>query len=141
MLIPAKFWSIDHWVKFNIIPDEYENLIAFLNAHGLSFLTLLELNFDNIPTSLHGSGRSKNLNEYAANNTGNVSLLLRFFNYFMFDIINMRYLSGKNINFHFSESDTWQTMGMEIYGPYIPVTTTALPTTTSLPMEWFFPEL
>jgi len=145
--IPSKFWNVDHWVKFRLIPDVYENFITFLNVQGLSFLTQLKLNFDNIPLSLHGSGASENLDEYLANNTSDVPLILRFLDYFMNTIIDMRYSSGKKVIFNFFESTDWQTMNVTVSGPYVPVTTTLIPTTelpTTTPMFftlWFHPEL
>jgi hypothetical protein len=146
--VPSKFWNVDHWVKFRLLTDTYENFIAFLNANGLSFLAQLELNFDNIPINLHGKGVSKNLEEFLSKNTDDVSLILRFLYYFITDIIDMRYNSGKKIIFHFFESSTWQSMNFDVSGPYVPPTTTLiptteLPTTTPIPrgFSWFSPEL
>ena len=125
MPIRAKFWNVDHWVKFNLFPNTYENFIVFLDIHDISFLTQLELNFDNIPSILHGNRNSKNLNEFIANNTDDVDLILKFLYYFITVIIDIRYYYFDNqISFNIFNSENWQTMRFDILVPELTTTTT-----------------
>ena len=132
MELIAKCWNVDHWVKFKLMIGEYENLIAFFDAHELSFLSKMELNMVNMPVSLRGRGNSKNLLEYISNNVDNPDLIFRFVSYFLNGIIDARYNSGKKLIFHFNYNDRWQEQSLQVSGPNVPPTT-ALPTTTVLP--------
>ncbi len=82
-LIPSKVWVVDRWVTFSLNIGDYQNIIAFLDANGLSFLTLLSLDFTQIPSNLHGRGNSTNLLEYLSNNSDDNILINQFLNYFL----------------------------------------------------------
>lgn len=136
MELIAKCWNIDHWIKFKLMVGTYENLIAFLDAHELSFLGKMELNIDNIPISLRGRGNSKNLLEYISNNVDNPDLIFRFVSYFLNGILDSRYESGKKLIFHFNYNSRWQEQSLQVSGPYVPPTT-PIPTTTGLLSPFF----
>ena len=89
--IPSKFWFNDHWVRFNIIIGEHQNVITFLESNNILFLSEFTLDFSTIPIELHGNGNSKNLLEYLSNNVDNYSLVSKFLDYFLNIILNMKY--------------------------------------------------
>ena len=137
IIIPSKCWYEDNWVEFNLQIDEYENIIDFLYLNKLDFLANMNIDFDSIPISLHGRGRSKNLLDYLANNTNNISLIKDFIQYFIFNMTKIKYFTGEKLNYNLSDSSKWQTSKMLVSG-YLPdktttTTTTFLPTTTILP--------
>ena len=129
MLIPSKVWVVDRWVTFSLNIGDYQNIITFFDDNGLSFLTMLALDFTQIPVSLHGKGNSTNLLDYLSNNTDNNTLISQFLNYFLNTIIIISYSSGQKMNFNFNGNTGWQNMTFSVYSPYIPPTTT---TTTIL---------
>ena len=90
MVIESLVWVSDHWVKFRLILVNYENIIMFLEYHGLSFLSTMDLDFTKIPFLLHGKGNSKNLLQYLANNTDNNYLIFQFIEYFIIYLIQMK---------------------------------------------------
>ena len=138
MLIPSKVWVVDRWVTFSLNIGNYQNIITFFDENGLSFLTMLSLDFSQYPISLHGKGNSTNLLEYLSNNTDNNSLILQFLNYFLKNIIIISYSSGQKLNFNLNSDTIWQNMTLNVYGTYIPpttTTTTVLITTTTTTEE------
>ena len=130
--IQAKIWYNNHWVMFSLGIGIYQNIITFLQENNIFFLAEMELNFDLIPLTLHGKGVSYNLLEYLANNSDNNELILRFLDYFIVVISDIRYSSGKLINFHLSDQGSWQNITIDVSGlaPTTTTTTTLIPTTT-----------
>ena len=132
-LVPAKCLYQGQWVNFNLIIGNFDNIIVFLNANNVAFLTTMELDFTSIPLVLHGRGRSRNLLEYLSNNNDNNSLISKFLNYFLSDIADIRYFSDKKINFNLSTNTKWQDTIFTVTGPYIPPITPTTTTTTTEP--------
>lgn len=119
MKYPGEVWLIDHWIKFDIQIIVYQNIITFLEAGKLLFLTTIEIDFTQIPLYLHGRGNSNNLNEYLANNNDNSILILQFIDYFITIIHKFKYSSGQNLSFELIENDKWQNINLIISKPYI----------------------
>jgi len=120
--IPSYFWLNDHWVKFRLIVNNYQNIISFFDAHDISFLSEMTLDFTKIPLILHGKGNSKNLLEYLSKNTDDNNLILSFLTYFMVHIIKMKYNSGELLNFNFETQTKWQETNFVVHAPNIPIT-------------------
>lgn len=134
--ISAMCWNGTHWVKFKLFPNIYNNFLAFLSAHNIYFLAEMQLDFTKIPKSLHGYGVSRNLNEYISNNTENNDLITNFLNYFIVNIVDIRYKTGKKLNYLILAATTWQNTKFVAQNSYIPpitttTTTTPAPTTTT----------
>ena len=130
MKLKSKCWVNDHWINFDLMLGTYDNIITFLNAQKLSFLSEIHLDFSNIPLELHGKGNSINLLQYLANNTDDNALISRFLEYFLNMTLDMRYVSGKKIDFLFPEDSSWQNFTVSILNPY----TTTTSTTTLAPI-------
>jgi len=139
MIIAGLFWNYTNWVKFRFNTGQYDNFLNFLNSNDLSFISELPLDFTNIPTTLHGKGRSRNLLDYFANNSEDSTLIVNFLNYFILSIVKIRYFdSNSSINFRINRSSRWQSSDFTANPPYFPpptttTTTTLLPTTTLAP--------
>ena len=120
MITDAIFWNYTNWVKFRFDVGEYDNFLDFLNVNDISFIAELPIDFTNIPLTLHGKGRSKNLLEYFANNNDNSRLILNFLNYFIINMIKIRYYNGSSINFRILSSFFCKYSGcLDIYFPYL----------------------
>ena len=130
MLIPSKVWLIDHWVKFNLISGNYQNIMIFFKYNKLNFLAEMKIDFSVIPISLHGKNNSVNIIEYLSNNSDNIILIYNFLNYFLTNIVILSYLSGQNCNFNF-EINSWQNMNLIIHSTISNTTTTSISTTTT----------
>ncbi len=130
-LIPSTCLFNGKKVEFKLNIGSFQNIIVFLDVNNISFLYTMQLDFTNIPLLLHGRGNSNNLLEYLANNTNDNSLIIKFINFFLMDIIDIRYLSNKKLNFHLNENVDWRNMSIEAYAPYVPPTTTTTSTSTS----------
>jgi len=127
MKIKSKCWVVDHWVVFTLTINAYENIMTFLNAQNLLFLSNIELDFSTIPLELHGNGESKTLVQYLANNTDNNALISKFLDYFLNVQFNMKYYyTGEQITFYFPEESGWQNFQI-YFNP--PATTTTTSTT------------
>lgn len=126
--IPAICWDSKNWVKFKFNPSNYKNIITFLEESRIYFLAEMTLDFTKIPYLLHGKGKSQNLLQYLANNVEDISLIRSFLQYFVISIVQIKYISGKMLNFHFTESSDWQNMTFIVTG-YVPPTTTTTTTT------------
>lgn len=139
----AKFYHNNRWIKFRLNIGEYDNILDFLSKQNIYFLAEDKLDFTTIPTVLHGKGRSNNLLDYVSNNNDDPSLIFRFIDYFMSTLVDIRYSSGKRLNFSVSFSEMWQNMKMTVFSSYTPpiVTTTAVPSTTPLPLQEVFNQL
>jgi hypothetical protein len=116
MTIKAKCWALDHWVRFTLKLDTYENIMTFLDESQLHFLAEEPLDFTTIPLGLHGNGSSYNLLGYLSNNTGYNTLVLNFLIYFLSTIIDIRYVDGEKIDFIFSEGPEWQNLQLVFEG-------------------------
>lgn len=112
-------------VHFNLIPNNYQNIIVFLETNNILFVSEMQLDFSKIPLQLHGRGNSNNLLDYLSNNNNDYNLLFNFLNYFIMIIINVQYESGNNLIFSFLENVGWQEMMM-----FVPSSTTTTTTTT-----------
>lgn len=117
MLTSCKVLYNNYWIKFTINSFNYKNIMIFLELNKLLFLSTAEIDFSNIPISLHGNGNSTNLVEYLSNNTDNNILISQFLNYFTSEIHKFRYLSGERLILNFSENDQWQNMNIVIEPP------------------------
>ena len=124
MGIKSKCFVNSHWIGFNLLIGSYDNIITFLDAQKLLFLSELYLDFSTIPFELHGKGHSSNLLQYLANNTDDNLLVSRFLEYFLNVTLDMRYLSGKKIDFILPEESNWQNFTVSILNPYTTTTTT-----------------
>ena len=135
ILIDATCLSINTKIKFKLGIQSYQNIIIFLKTNNILFLSELELDFTKIPNILHGRGHSKNLIEYLSNNSDNNLLILKFLDYFISNIISIKYYNNKNLKFKFLDGSNWQNISMEVYSTYTPstttTTTTLTPTTTT----------
>lgn len=131
--ISAMCWNGSFWVKFRLFPNKYNNFLTFLSAQNIYFLAEMKLDFTKIPKTLHGHGNSNNLLEYISNNSGDVSLVLSFINYFIISIARIKYSSGKNLNFVILPESTWQKSLFIAQGSYIPPVPTTTTTTTPAP--------
>ena len=130
----ANFLYLNRRVEFKLKINSYANIIKFLEAHELLFLAEMTLDFTQIPLIFHGKGKSRNLYEYLANNIDNNDLIYNFLNYFLNTLTDIRYFSGKKLNYHISNESNWNIMEVVIYGSYVPTTTTTTvspPTTTT----------
>ena len=118
--VPAKFWYNEHWVEFQLFEGVYQNIITFLDAHSLSFLAEMGLNFESeIPITLHGKKTSVNLLDYLANNSDDGDLILRFIDYFLTTELDMRYqetefVPAARVNFKLIENAEWQNINLKI---------------------------
>ena len=120
MGIDSLVWASDRWIKFKLDIGIYENIITFFDSQGLLFLTTLELDFTKIPFSLHGKGDSKNLLQYLSNNKDDENLILKFIEYFMDNIIQIKYYySGERVLFKLTESEKWQNINIDFYNPSV----------------------
>ena len=131
----ANFLYLNRRVEFKLKINSYANIIKFLEAHELLFLAEMTLDFTQIPLIFHGKGKSRNLYEYLANNSSDTNLIYNFLNYFLNTLTDIRYFSGKKLNYHISNESNWNIMEVVIYGSYVPTTTTTTvspPTTTTV---------
>jgi hypothetical protein len=122
MAYKAKCWVTDRWVKFTLTTGSYENIMVFLDAQKLLFLSDMELDFTTIPLVLHGRGYSKNLREYIANNDENTSLINRFIDYFLNIILDISYLDGSRVYLTINPNpdlNTWQSLEIIIHIPEV----------------------
>jgi len=101
----SKCWVDGHWIIFKLNTGAYQNILSFLDASSLLFLADLALD---LPLSLHGSGNSRNLYEYLANNGEDTSLISKFLGYWLNQQLDMRYIDGTSIKFSFSPTESWQ---------------------------------
>lgn len=111
----------DNRVKFQLNTGSYQNIITFLESNNILFLAKQKIDFSEVPTTLHGKGKSENLLEYLSNNNKNDELLLKFMNYFISIKSNIKYYPDKKLNFKFDENSGWQNIKIEIFEP-IPIT-------------------
>ena len=128
MKIKAKCWFDNQWVRFSLTTGSYRNIITFLDAQNLSFVTEIKLDFSKIPFELHGKGNSETLLQYLANNTDDDLLISQFLMYFLNITLNMRYYyENSPINFYFPENTSWQNFTISTTPPPTTSTTTVSP--------------
>jgi hypothetical protein len=121
----AKLNNSGNVVTFEYKHGQYDNFIDFLNEHKIAFMTEVDIDFTNIPISLHGRGDSNNLLEYIANNNSDVNLIKSFIDYFIKEICDIRLTTGEKISFNIHNSSTWQNA------------TFFANTMTYIPVEWY----
>ena len=121
MKIKSKCLINNNWVRFNLMTGIYENIIIFLESQNILFASEIKLDFSTIPIELHGKGRSYNLLEYLANNAYDNSLVSIFLQYFLTEILDIRYyITSEKVKFIFSEESNWQTYQIIIRNIYPP---------------------
>lgn len=102
--------SNNYRVNFTLMTGEYQNIMVFMYDHDIKFASEMLLDFSKIPIQLHGRGNSHNLIEYLSNNNDNNTLLFDFLNYFIHDVIDIKYENGNHINFTIIKNVKWQNM-------------------------------
>jgi hypothetical protein len=120
--IPAYCNIFGYDIKFILKLTNFQNIITFLSDHNLIFLAEMKLDFNTIPSYLHGRGVSQNVFEYLAKNSNNNHLIYQFQNYFLNNIVNIKNSdSSEKIVLNFQESENWQDMPIQVQSiPVIP---------------------
>lgn len=134
----AYCWYSDYWVKFTLNIGTYKNIIEFLKENRISFLANMEIDFTTIPNNLHGAGYSYNLYSYLANNIDDIELIIKFINYFISTLTQIKYAIGKKLIFTIVPELSWQDSSVSISSPYTPPTTTTTTTAITTTTTTFF---
>jgi hypothetical protein len=119
----AKCLIDNKWIEFSFNPGSYVNILDFFNKNDADFISKMYIDFSAIILDLHGNGKSRTLLEYIANNSDNTNLILRFLNYFLFNVLQISYSYGTRSRLDYSilYNIKWQEMNFHIVGNYVPV--------------------
>ena len=104
-------------VNFKLTLDKYKNIISFLTANNILFLSEIKLN---IPPALYGNGTNNNLIQYLSNNNDS-KLLFSFLRYFM-RLIDIKL--DDDIKYTITNDSNWQNMNITFYKNIKTTTTT-----------------
>jgi len=115
-------WNASKWINFKLKIGVYQNIFTFFNDNSISFVTSIPLDYSKIPKELYGNGMCKNLLEYVDRN--NNDLIVKFLNYFIVSLLQIKNTNGNKLNYNFSESSSWKDSTFEVYDNFTPLKNT-----------------